>query len=76
MLKHGCLLMCLALGTAGCGNEPSPPPRTPAPTVSDPLVRKQTTVPAAVELAQAPREPDARPPVAGAADSPPPGARR
>ena len=59
MLKHGCLLMLLALGAAGCGGEP-PQPTRPAPTVFDPLVEKKETVPAAVQASQAQRDADTR----------------
>jgi len=59
MLKHGRLLILLALGCAGCGGEP-PPPRAPPPTVFDPLVRKKEAVPAAVATAQAQHDADIR----------------
>jgi hypothetical protein len=75
MLKHGCLLMLLALGAAGCGGEP-PQPKAPAPTVFDPLVEKKEAVPAAVQAAEARHQADMRQQVEAAEGGPPAEARR
>jgi hypothetical protein len=75
MLKHGCLLILVALGAAGCGDEP-PPPKKPAPTVFDPLVEKKQTLPAAVEAAQAQHDADTRRQIEADEGGPPPEARR
>jgi hypothetical protein len=76
MLKHGCLLMLLVLGAAGCGGNEPPPPQKPAPTIFDPLVQQQQRVPAAVESAQLQHDAEMRRQL-DAADAPsPPEGRR
>ena len=75
MLKHGCPLMLLALGVTGCGGEPSPP-KTPAPTVFDPLLEKKQTVPAAVEATQAAHDAETRRQIESAEGATPAEARR
>ncbi len=75
MLKHGCLLVLLALGAAGCGGEPPPPVEKPAATVFDPLLEKRQSLPAAVEAAQAQHDADTRRQLE-AAEGAPPEARR
>lgn len=75
MLKHGCLLIVLALGVAGCGGEP-PPPKAPAPTVLDPLVDKKQSVPAAVEATQVAHDAETRRQIESAEGAPPAEDRR
>jgi hypothetical protein len=74
MLKHGCLLMLLALAAAGCGGEPPANAQKPTPTVFDPLIEKKQTLPAAVEAAQAQHDAETRRQVDGADGAPPEGA--
>jgi len=77
MLKHGCLLMLLALGAAGCGGGgDTPPPQKPAPTVFDPLVEQKQRVPAAVEAAQLQHDAETRRQLEAAEGSSPPEGRR
>lgn len=76
MLKHGCLLILLALGAAACGGGEPPPPQKPVPTVFDPLVQQKERLPAAVEAAQLQHDAEMRRQLEAAEGSPPPEGRR
>ncbi len=76
MLKHGCLLMIVAITAAACGGAEPPPPQKPAPTVFDPLVEQKQRVPAAVEAAQLQHDAETRRALEAAEGPAPPEGRR
>ena len=76
MLKHACLMALLALGAAGCGGSEPPPPKRPAPTVFDPLLKQKQAIPAAIEAADQQRAAETRRQIDAAEGAPPPEAPR